>query len=199
LKYAAMFIFPLLVGLAVSAPNLITVLIGEKWLPSVGYLRILCATGIFFAVYFLNLDVFKACGNTGLILKLEFYKRLVLGVSIFLLYRHGIEALLYGELFCTLAIAVVASSLMYRFIRVGFWTQFKSLAPFVVGALSMGVVVALIGRSVASPLRILVFQMLAGVFLYVFYLWAIRNSEFRELIEMVSRLELLRRFRRGNN
>ncbi len=197
LKYAAMFIFPLLVGLAVSAPNLIVVLIGEKWLPCVGYLRILCATGVFFSVYFINLDVFKACGNTGLILKLEFYKRLVLGVSILLLYRYGIEALLYGELFFTFVTALVSSVLIRRFISIGFWSQVKSLAPFVVGALSMGFVVALIGRSAFSPLCIFCLQGFLGSFLYILYLWGVRNREFLEVFSMVNRLDLTGKFRRG--
>ncbi len=197
LKYAAMFIFPLLVGMAVSAPNLITVLIGAKWLPCVGYLRILCATGIFFAVYFINLDVFKACGNTGIILKLEFYKRLVLGISILLLYRYGIAALLYGELFCTVAVSGAASILMHRFIRVGLWPQIKLLTPFIAGAIGMGIVVALIGRSAASPLRIFLFQIFAGILFYVVYLRAIRNSELHELIAMVFKRELAGRFKRG--
>lgn len=197
LKYSAMLLFPLLVGLAVSAPNLITVLVGEKWLPSVRYLRVLSATGIFFVVYWINLDVFKACGESGLILKLEFYKRLALGLSILLLYRYGIVAMLYGELFCTLAIAAVAAYLMHRFIRLGFWAQLMGLMPFVFGALGMGIVVYFVGHLGSSVSKVFGFQVLSGGLSYAFLLWIMRNSEFHELFDAIaSRIESIRCLKR---
>lgn len=197
LKYSAMLLFPLLVGLAVSAPNMIAILIGEKWLHSVKYIRILSATGIFFVVYWVSLDVFKACGKSSLILKMEFYKRLALGVSILLLYRYGIVSMLYGELFCTLSITVVAAVLMYRFIRVGFWAQLMGLMPFIFGALGMGLVVYFVGNLGLSLYKVFILQVLSGGLSYAFFLWMMRNSEFHELRgAIISRIELIRCLKR---
>ena len=46
IRFTSFIVFPLMLGLAFVAKELIIVLIGEKWLPSVSVLQILCIVGI---------------------------------------------------------------------------------------------------------------------------------------------------------
>ena len=110
-------IIPLLTGMIVVAPNLITVLVGEKWLPSVPYLRILCVTGFFYVMFFLCGDVLRASGEGRLFLKCELIKNGLVLVTIFILLRYGILMLLAGEVLATALGFLVSSTYAMRCIN----------------------------------------------------------------------------------
>ena len=66
---------PLMVGIAATSRQLVTVLLTEKWLPSVPYLIIFCITFIFYPIHTANLNAIKAMGRSDLYLKLEVEKK----------------------------------------------------------------------------------------------------------------------------
>lgn len=106
-------IIPLLTGMAVVAPNMIVVLVGEKWLPTVPYLRILCATGVFYTMFLLCGDVLRGCGAGRAFLKCEIIKHVLTAISIIAAFRFGIEALLIGETIATaVGFVVICKSAM---------------------------------------------------------------------------------------
>ena len=74
---------PMMMGLAVCAEPLIRLLLTEKWLPCVPYLRIFCFSYAFYPLHTANLNAIKAMGRSDLFLKLEIIKK-VFGVIILL-------------------------------------------------------------------------------------------------------------------
>ena len=94
---AIMFItFFILLGMAAIAEPMILTLIGEKWLPSVEYLQLLCFAWLLYPMHALNMNLLSVKGRSDLMLKLEIAKKLlavpVIIAGIFL----GIRALLIG-------------------------------------------------------------------------------------------------------
>ncbi|MBL8492564.1 MAG: lipopolysaccharide biosynthesis protein, partial [Rhodocyclaceae bacterium] len=75
---------PMMMGLAAVAEPLVLVLFGEKWLPSVTLLRILCIAGIFWPLHVINLSVLKAQGHSNLFFWLDVVKKAI-GISLTLL------------------------------------------------------------------------------------------------------------------
>ena len=196
LKYSVMATLPVLVGLGVAAPNFIIFLVGSKWLPSVPYLQIMCATGIIYVAYMMNLDVIKALGYSGQLLKVELFKRILLGISIVLLYRFGIIALLYGEVVCSFIAMIIVARMLYRHIKVGILIQFRWLASCFISATLMGVIVYFSNVSFLSHGQALFLQITLGGLVYFGLLFILRDQELLFVVKKGSEL-LMRKLNRN--
>lgn len=82
--------FPLMVWMALCAPSIIWLLFGEKWLPSVPYLRIFCFTFAIWPLHTMNLNGIKSLGRSDVYLKLEIIKRTLQAVVILGTFRLGV-------------------------------------------------------------------------------------------------------------
>lgn len=133
-----MLILPALIGTAVVAKNLIVVLVGEKWLPSVPYLQILCITGIFYVVLRLNSDVFKALGKGREFLHCEMILHFITTISVILLLRYGIRALLIGDAVATFVAALYICQRVSKQLGSNLFAQLKWVLKSVVASGIMG-------------------------------------------------------------
>lgn len=88
--------FFIMLGMAAMARPMILTLIGQKWLPSVPYLQLLCLSTMLFPLHALNLNILNVKGRSDLFLRLEIIKKLlaipVIIVGVFI----GIPAMLTG-------------------------------------------------------------------------------------------------------
>lgn len=89
---------PALVLLAVIARPLITVLLTDKWLPSVSYFQLLCISGVMYPLHSYNLNILKVLNKSAAFLRLEFIKKILFLAGIFGAIRFGIFGLLYFQL-----------------------------------------------------------------------------------------------------
>lgn len=122
-------VVPLLAGIAVTAPNFICVLIGEKWLPSVPYLRLLCLSGVFFPIQVLSCSVLNALGKSRSSLKTEIIKYVMITLSIIGLYRFGIVALLIGEAVAAFLAAGISFYYVSKYLNISVLNPVKWLGP----------------------------------------------------------------------
>ena len=72
---------PMMTGLAMIAEPLVTLLLTEKWLPCVPFLRIFCVIYAFWPIHTANLNAINAVGRSDIFLKLEIIKK-VLGITV---------------------------------------------------------------------------------------------------------------------
>ena len=71
IKTSTFLMMPAMIGLAVCAEPLVQLILTEKWLPCVLFLRIFCITYAFYPIHTANLNAIKAMGRSDLFLKLE--------------------------------------------------------------------------------------------------------------------------------
>lgn len=76
IRLSAFIVFPLMAGLAATAPALVRWTLTEKWMPAVPYMQIYCVTMAFYPVHSCNLQAINAMGRSDLFLKLEIVKKL---------------------------------------------------------------------------------------------------------------------------
>ena len=76
IRLSAFIVFPLMAGLAATAPALVRWTLTEKWVPAVPYIQIYCVTMAFYPVHSCNLQAINAMGRSDLFLKLEIVKKL---------------------------------------------------------------------------------------------------------------------------
>lgn len=76
ISLSAYIMFPLMAGLAAVAEPTIELLLTEKWLPCVPFMRIYCFTFAFYPIHTCNLQAINAMGRSDVFLKLEIIKKI---------------------------------------------------------------------------------------------------------------------------
>ncbi len=173
--------FPMMVGLAVIAHPLVTLLLTEKWAPAVPYLQLLCIAGLLFPLHLMNLNVLQALGRSDLFLRLEIIKKILIVANIALTWRWGISAMIAG-----MAVTSVISFYLnsyYNGALIGYppREQVRDLVPYLALSLLMGS--AVYGMGLLPFPRgwlLLVAQTTAGVVLYVVLCRLFRLKAFME-------------------
>lgn len=90
--------WPMMLGLAACAEPFVKLLLTNKWLPCVPFLRIFCVSYALYPIHSANLNAFKALGRSDLFLRLEILKK-VIGIAIIVItLRFGVLAIAYGVL-----------------------------------------------------------------------------------------------------
>jgi O-antigen/teichoic acid export membrane protein len=98
IQVTAAIFFMLMTGLAVCAHDLVVIILGERWLPSVWFLQANCAAFSFFVVFNANAEVLRAKGMTNRFFR---YNMLCAGLQltgIFLGIPWGAKGMVLGDL-----------------------------------------------------------------------------------------------------
>jgi O-antigen/teichoic acid export membrane protein len=122
--------------LAALADPLIRFLVGEKWLPSVPLLQLLCLGATLLPIHILNLQLLMALGRSDVFLRLEVVKKGLTVLAILLTVNHGLAALIYGQI--AVGIASLFLNTWYTRTLIGYGLR-KQIADFLPGLAVGGV------------------------------------------------------------
>ena len=158
---------PLMMGLAACAEPLIRLILTEKWLPCVPYLRIFCITYMFYPIHTANLNAIKALGRSDLFLKLEIVKKIV-GLTILLCTMwHGVMAMAYSLLLSSVLSQLINSWPNRKLLRYHYLNQLADILPALLLACAMGLAVYCIQFLGWGDLPTLCVQIPVGAALYL--------------------------------
>jgi len=178
---------PIMLGLLVTADNLVLVLFGGKWLASVPLLKVLCLAGIFWPLHVINLNVLKAQGHSGLFFKLEIFKK-VIG-TLFLLvgvFYYGVLGLAWSQVAFGFVAFFINSFYTGKKINYGAWKQIKDfIAVLFISFAMAGTIFFSSDYIIDSTLVILIHQMVIGICIYIILCMFFRISAYRALIEII--------------
>jgi teichuronic acid exporter len=158
--------FPITIGILVTARPLVLVLLTDKWAPCVPYLRLLCLAGLLFPMNWFNMNVLYAIGRSDLCFRLEVVKKTLIVISIAIMWRWGIEALIWGQV----VVSIVSYGLngYYNGVLIDYpvWEQARDVVPYVIPTVGMGLGAYLVGLiPLSSDWLLLLLQMGTGVVL----------------------------------
>jgi O-antigen/teichoic acid export membrane protein len=186
IKTTMLISFACMLGLSAISKPLLLVLIGEKWLPAVGYLQIICFSGMLYPLHSLNLNILQVKGRSDLFLKLEIIKKIMAIIPIVLGIFGGIKVMLWGSV-CISVLAYFLNS-HYSAPLVAYSTkeQIKDILP----AFCISSVVAICMWSitlmpVSNNIIILLLQCITGFLLTIFIYEKTKLSEYMEAKEIV--------------
>lgn len=158
---------PLMMGLAVCAEPLIRLLLTEKWLPCVPYLRIFCFSYAFYPLHTANLNAIKAMGRSDLFLKLEIIKK-VIGVAVLAVtLPYGVYAMALSLLFTSVLSQLINSWPNAKLLGYSYAKQLKDMLPAIVLSIVMGLVVYPISLFSWSDWLTLPVQVIVGAAVYI--------------------------------
>ena len=186
IKTSTFIMAPLMMGFAACAPNLIKLLLTDKWLPCVPYLRICCITYMFYPIHTANLNAIQAMGRSDLFLKLEVVKKIMGFVLLLCTMWFGVMAMAYSLLLSSVLSQIINSWPNKKLLNYRYLEQLKDIFPTIIIAILMGIVVVLIDL---IPLEIywfrLLLQIFAGVIIYIFFAKLTRNDSFEYIFTLV--------------
>ena len=143
--------FLLMIGMAAIARPMILVLLGEKWLPSVVYLQLLCFVGMFYPLQAMNLNMLKVQGRSDLYLKLQIIRKVLAVPIIFIAILLGIKAMIIGMMVEALIGYYLNSYWSGRKLGYSMREQVKDILPSFLLAISIGIIV--FGIAYVFPLK----------------------------------------------
>ena len=156
--------FCLMLGMAAVAKPMVLTLIGEKWLPSVIYLQMLCFVGMFYPLHALNLNMLQVQGRSDLFLRLEIIKKILAIPTIVIGIFFGIKLMIAGMMVNTLIAYYLNSYWSGKMIGYSFSQQVKDIFPSLLLALLMAATVFILGNFLElAPIMKLFIQVLCGI------------------------------------
>lgn len=185
IKSTMLISFACMLGLAAVAKPLIVLLIGEKWLLAVGFLQIICFSGMLYPLHAINLNILQVKGRSDLFLKLEIIKKIIAVGPLALGVLFSIEYMLWGGV-CTSFIAYLLNS-YYSADLIHYSTrdQIKDVLPtFLVSFVTASVMWSLTLSSLPYWL-LLPLQCLVGVALAIVIYERLHLPEYMEVRQLV--------------
>lgn len=167
IKTSTYIMAPLMMGMFATAKPIVTLLLTEKWLPSVPFLRIFCISFIFQPIHTANLNAIKAMGRSDLFLKLEVIKK---AVGIFLLLftiRFGVMAMAYSLLVGNVLSQIINSWPNSKLLDYSYLEQLRDILPNILLAVGMGVGVWMLEFCDFSMVITLFTQIVLGITVYI--------------------------------
>ena len=183
---SAFIIFPLMVGLAVTAEPLVKILLTDKWLPCVPFLQIACASYALYPIHTANLQAINALGRSDIFLKLEIVKKIVgfsiLGISI----QFGVYAIAWGALIAGVLSTFINAYPNLKLFNYSYKEQLKDIIPSLAISLLMGIAVSSIHFLNIGAWQILMAQIISGIILYIGLAKVSKNESYSYLIVTIS-------------
>lgn len=160
-------IVPMMVGLAMCAEPLISIVLTDKWLPCVPYLQIFCFSFAFYPIHTANLNAIKALGRSDLYLKIEIIKKVIGLILVISTMWISVKAMAYSLIVSAIISQIINSWPNKRLLGYSYFEQIKDILPQISIAVLMGIIVYLVGMIDVSNVCKLVLQVCVGIFSYI--------------------------------
>lgn len=188
IKTSTYIIAPLMMGLAFCAPPIVRLILTEKWVPCVPYLRIFCITYMFYPIHTANLNAINATGRSDYFLKLEIAKKVIGMILLLVTMRISVMAMAYSLLVSMVTSMVINSWPNKKLLKYSFKEQIIDILPDIFIAIFMGVVVSIIYIFNLSDVMTLAIQIPLGVIVYIGLSIIFKIEEFQYLKNMAEEM-----------
>lgn len=167
IKVSTYVMAPMMMGLCFVAEPFVRVLLTEKWLPCVPYMRIFCISYMFYPIHTANLNAILAKGRSDVFLKLETIKKVAGMILLLSSMWFGVMAMAYSLLVSTVISMLINSWPNRKLLGYTFGEQIKDIMPNIVLAVIMGFCARLIEMIGLTGETTLLIQIPLGIIIYI--------------------------------
>lgn len=187
IKTSTYIMMPMMTGLAVCAEPLVRLILTEKWLPCVFFLRVFCVSYAFWPIHTANLNAIKALGRSDMFLKLEIIKKTVGLVLLFATVFISVEALAVSLLLSSVLSQLINSYPNKKLLGYSYSDQIKDILPNIGLSVAMGAVVYAIQFIGLNDILTLMIQVVSGIVVYIALSKIFKADSFVYLIKYFKR------------
>lgn len=168
---------PILIGFFVCAKQIVSVVMTDKWLPAVPYIRIICICLLIRASQTAILQAIKSIGRSDIVLKMDIPVRILALIILMFTIRFGVIYIAISEIIIEFLALLIYSYYSSKLLNYSYLEIFGDFLKNVILAVIMGEVVYLIG--VASGLNMLltlIIQIVIGGIIYIVLSILLKNE-----------------------
>lgn len=167
IKTSTYLMAPMMMGLAFCSDNIVRLVLTEKWIECVPYLRIFCITYMFWPLHTANLNAINALGRSDWFLRLEIIKK-IMGLTVLLLTMwHGVMVMAYSLLLTSVLSQIINSWPNKKLINYSYIEQLQDILPSILISVFMGICVSFVNIFKLPLLIKLIIQIILGVLIYI--------------------------------
>lgn len=177
---------PIISIMAVLISPLTILLFGERWLSIVPIFQILAITGILYPLHLYNLIILQIKGESGLFLRLEIIKKILVVLILVISFYFGFSGLLWGQVIFSFLVLFINTHYAGKILNYSFVNQIIDILPVFLITLIMAIILFFFDKSI--DFMPLIVRIILGVFLggsiYLFMAWKLKFESFFELLDI---------------
>lgn len=177
--------WPLMMGLAGVANNVIPLLLTEKWVPCIPFLYIFCFNYGTEPLSTANLNAIRALGHSELILKMEIIKKIIALAIVVAAIPFGVMGIAISSTIYTFISIIINSFPNKKLLNYTLFEMLKDIMPSFVISLIMFFIVFFMNYLPINSILLLIIQILVGAVFYIFMSYAFKIKAFNYSINMI--------------
>lgn len=185
IRFSALILCPMMLGLAAVSDSFVRLLLTEKWLPCVPLMQLFCIIYLFQPIHTANMQAIKAMGRSDIYLRLEIVKKAVELVVLLVTMWISVDAMVIGMAVCATLFVFVNAYPNIKLLDYSIREQLADILPPVVISLIMEAAVVAVGLLPLPVVIKLIVQVLAGAILYFAMTILTRNREMKQLLQIL--------------
>lgn len=188
IRLTAYIFFPIMLGLAAIAENLIIFVLGNQWESAIIYFQLLCIAAMLYPLHAINLNILKVKGRSDLFLILEIIKKTITTVALIItiILNLGVSSFIITAIIVTHLGLIVNTYYSGKEIGYGTLEQIKDMFTSYLLSFTMGGIVLFVGRIFDTNIILLIIlQVVLGILIYVGISILLKNNEFKEILRLL--------------
>lgn len=185
IKTSSYIMWPLMMGLAFTATTVVSLLLTDKWLGAVLYLRVFCITYAFYPIHTANLNAIKAIGRSDLFLVLEIIKKSVGILSMLTTMWISVEAMAYSLLFVSVVSQFINSWPNRKLLGYSYLEQIKDILPSILLSLAACLCIVPFNFVAMPKVLKLIIQIVIAALVYITLSKAFKIEAFKYIIDII--------------
>lgn len=188
IKYTALFVIPISIGLMVLAPYFVTLLFGYEYSPASNYVVLLSVGGILIGLGQQSIGgLLESQGRTDIFMRFSVISRILSIITAFILIRlYGVYGLILNNLLTQITGMILAGYWIVQIYRFKFWGDI--CLPILTSSLLMGSVVysfiycIKIRYIMDNSYFLILMAIIVGVLSYSFFILALRGVDNHDML-----------------
>lgn len=184
MKLSMFVCMPILVGLCVTAEPLTLILLTDKWLPSIPYMRVMCIVTMFWPLA-ARLHALKALGKSQLTLRISLINNSIYLIVTILLARFGPIYIMISSVITNTIGVFITSYFVKKHINYSLIELIQDIGKSVGLSVFMGGIVYLFTYLSFAKWIILLIQIIIGIIIYVLGSIVLKIDSFYYILDLI--------------
>ena len=184
IKMCTFLVFPLMLGLAIVAEPVVIILLTDKWLPCIPFLRGFCFFYALSPVQMCLMQAILALGHSDKYLKIEFVKQIIYISIIVITISGNVEMLPIAIALISIIFFFINAKLAEKILNYLWIDQLMDICPNIWISLIMGLVVHIVGKIELTKGYLLMTQVLVGGITYLIIAVILKNENLSYLLKL---------------
>lgn len=187
IRFGAFVSFPCMLGIGFISNEFILVLLGDKWIESVLFVRLFCIWGAFSYLYQMYSSLLMSYGRSDLYLSIIVFTGITQVLWLLVSISNGLEIMVIGYILINLISLLFWHYFSSKEIPIMFISIIKDIIPYLLITLGTFSLVQFIVSYFSSLLLVLILKIVLSIIIYICILHYLQSTIFNEALSFITR------------